>query len=108
MKLLRILAILGIWTFCVASPVKAQGPSVATQGDHFAVNGQGRFLLFISYFDAMRRAGSSHDISGVPNGDVDTDFGYLRQLGYDGIRIFPTGGSMDVHRAVLPVTVSSQ
>ena len=51
----------------------------------FRVTGAPKFLLFISYFDAMRRS----NYGGYNNGDLDTDFAYLKAHGYDGIRIFP-------------------
>ena len=60
-----------------AAPARAQ--TLAVQGDHFAVNGQGKFLLFASYFDAMHASSQTLDI----------DFQYLREKGFDGIRIFP-------------------
>jgi len=31
----------------------ARAQTLAVQGDRFTVNGQGKFLLFASYFDAM-------------------------------------------------------
>ena len=49
-------------------------------GDHFEFNGQPRFLVFVSYFDGMRR---------LRTGNVFDDFEYLKRLGVDGIRILP-------------------
>ena len=57
----------------------ARAQTLAVQGDHFTVNGRGKFLLFASYFDAMHASSQT----------LDTDFQYLREKGFDGIRIFP-------------------
>jgi len=51
--------------------------TLAVQGDHFTVNGQPRFLAFISYFDALDAT------------DNVSDFQYLRSQGIDGVRVFP-------------------
>lgn len=45
----------------------------------FTVNGTTRFLVFVSYFDAM-------DVSAT---NLHSDFAYLRLKGVDGVRIFP-------------------
>ena len=69
-------------TFVLAmlvSVATAHAQTLAVQGDRFAVNGQGRFLLFVSYFDAMHASSQA----------LDVDFQYLREKGFDGIRIFP-------------------
>jgi hypothetical protein len=42
-------------SFVFAQPASLR---LSVQGDRFAVNGNARFLIFISYFDAMRRAGA--------------------------------------------------
>ena len=63
----------------LASVATARAQTLAVQGDHFAVNGQGKFLLLVSYFDAMHASSRALDI----------DFQYLREKGFDGIRIFP-------------------
>jgi hypothetical protein len=57
----------------------ARAQTLAVQGDHFAVDGQPKFLLFVSYFDAMHASALA----------LDSDFQYLREKGFDGIRIFP-------------------
>jgi hypothetical protein len=51
--------------------------TLAVQGDHFTVNGQAKFLAFISYFDGLDSANSTADLQ------------YLRSQGFDGVRIFP-------------------
>jgi hypothetical protein len=53
----------------------AQRLSVA--GDRFAIDGSPRFLTFISYFGAMGAA------------DVAADFQFLKDAGFDGVRIWP-------------------
>ena len=84
-----------------AHAVTAQTLTLAVQGDHFTVSGAPRFLLMVSYFDAMRRANAANP--NVPDpvtpsqtcqaghncGDLDTDFAYFKLHGYDGVRIFP-------------------
>lgn len=54
-------------------------PSLAVSGDHFTVDGRAKFLLFISYFDAMRRSDAGAD-------GLDADFAFFRDR-VDGIRI---------------------
>src|SRR3954471_10410845 len=51
--------------------------NLGVEGDHFTVNGQPRFLTFISYFDGLDAADSGSDLQ------------YLRAQGFDGVRIFP-------------------
>jgi hypothetical protein len=48
-------------------------------GTHFKVDGQTRFLVFISHFDAPRESTSN----------LISDFQYFKSKGVDGIRIFP-------------------
>ena len=76
-------------------PAAAAAQSLAVQGDRFAVDGEPRFLLFVSYFDALHR----------PTIDaIDRDLQYLKDKGVDGIRVFPdwhaprlldSGGAVD-------------
>ena len=71
-------AAVAIATWLSAAPAAAQMLSI--QGDRFAVNGQQRFLVFITYFDALD----------VPDGQLDADLGNLHDAVHiDGIRIFP-------------------
>jgi hypothetical protein len=49
------------------------------QGGKLTVNGQARFLIFVSYFDALRASEST----------LSRDFQYLRAHRVDGLRIFP-------------------
>jgi len=56
-SLTRTLILITALELCGHSGAAQTVPRTLTiQGDHFAVNGQARFLIFISYFDAMRRA----------------------------------------------------
>jgi len=68
---LVLIAILALF----ARDASAQRLTVA--GDRFAVDGSPRFLTFISYFGAM----------GAP--DVVADFQFLKESGFDGVRIWP-------------------
>jgi hypothetical protein len=62
----------------VASPGRAAAQvRLAVEGDHFTINEQPRFLTFISYFDGLDSASPS------------ADFQYLRNAGFDGVRVFP-------------------
>ena len=54
-------------------------PQLSVQGNRFSVDGQERFLVLVSYFDAMH---ASPD-------NLEVDFQFLREHGVDGIRIFP-------------------
>ena len=67
-----------------------QSPPVLTaNGSRLFVNGQPRFLVLASYFDAMRPTLN----------DVKSDFALLKSKGLDGVRIFPLwadGGSPPV------------
>jgi hypothetical protein len=83
-------------------PMPAYGqiaPVVTRSGDHFNVSYNGgpaqpRFLLFLSYFGAFRRAGSAR--TGMTAAEkaahlleIRTDFINIRQAGFQGVRIFP-------------------
>jgi hypothetical protein len=89
MKSIRVIFVAGLLVVAAAAPSIGETPTVTVRGDRFVKNGEAKYLLFVSYFDAMRRAGSSVDGSGNPTGDLDTDFAYLQTHGIDGIRIFP-------------------
>jgi hypothetical protein len=58
----------------------ASAQSLSVQGDRFAVNGEPRFLLFVSYFDGLQRPAAEL---------IDRDLQYLKDRGVDGIRVFP-------------------
>jgi hypothetical protein len=56
--------------------------TLGVDGARFTIDGRPKFLLFVSYFDGLRRAAASDG-----RGDVDTDFAYLRRAGFDGVRL---------------------
>ena len=62
---------------CVSVSAPTQAQTLSIQGDRFAVDGQPRFLTFISYFGAMGA------------GNVTADLRLIRSKGFDGIRIWP-------------------
>jgi hypothetical protein len=64
--------------FLVSSVSAAAAPRLGVEGTRFTVDGAPRFLVFISYFDGIRR---------VPSG-VQDDLEYLKTR-VDGIRVFP-------------------
>ena len=55
---------------------------LGVEGPRFTVDGAPRFLLVVSYFDALRASDAT----------LAADFAWLRRHGIDGVRIFPTGG----------------
>ena len=55
-------------------------PRLDRNGYRFTVNGEEKYLIFVSYFDALRRA--------VGPGGLNDDFAFLA-ANVDGIRIFP-------------------
>jgi hypothetical protein len=69
-------AAIGLFTL----PVRAAAPTLGIQGDRLTVDGTPRFLVFISYFDAMRRAAF-----GGP-APFDADFQFFRGT-VDGLRV---------------------
>lgn len=76
--LVRAVFGVGLVLSLLASPALAQ--TLGIQGTRFTVDGQQRFLTFVSLFDAVREA----------NGDLQQDLNYIQSHHYDGIRIFPT------------------
>ena len=66
----------------------AQRPHVTLDGNHYNIDGQPKFLIFTSYMDGWRapRPGPCND----PNvTSLQCDFRWLKQTGFDGVRIFP-------------------
>ena len=55
-------------------------PVLEARGTQLTVDSQPRFLVLVSYFDAMRASRAA----------IESDFAFLKQKGVDGIRIFPT------------------
>ena len=52
---------------------------LGVDGPRFTVDGTPRFLLVVSYFDALRASDAT----------LEADFAWLRRHGIDGVRIFP-------------------
>ena len=57
----------------------ASPPRLAIDGPRFTIDGTPRFLVLVSYFDALRASDAV----------LEADFAWLRQHGIDGLRIFP-------------------
>jgi len=62
----------------VTAPRGQSAPVIRVEGDHFSVNGSAGFLIFVSYFDALRASSTTWAA------DLDT----LRDAGVSGVRIF--------------------
>jgi hypothetical protein len=62
-----------------ASSRRQQPPVLGVDGPQFTVDGTPRFLVVVSYFDALRASDAT----------LEADFGWLRRHGIDGVRIFP-------------------
>ena len=100
MKRLVLFVMLAVLCVAPARPV-AQGPSpsvaVSVAGDHFQVEydnsgvPQAKFLAFISYFDGGRASASVRD----------EDLDYIRDQGFDGIRVMATWYRRDANFAVV-------
>ncbi len=57
----------------------AAGPAFGAQGSRFLVDGEPRFLLFVSYFDGLQR----------PADVRPADLAWLKARGVDGVRVWP-------------------
>ncbi len=66
---------------CLLGATEAKAQTLTIRNDHFEVDGVPRFLTFISYFDAMRRANAGGGTSGLA-----ADFAFF-QGKVDGVRI---------------------
>jgi hypothetical protein len=64
----------------IAAVVFAASTALSISGTHFLVDHQQKFLIFVSYFDAMRRADAAPD-------GLDADLAFFRGK-VDGIRVF--------------------
>jgi hypothetical protein len=62
-----------------APPAPRQPPVLGVDGPRFTVDGTRRFLVVVSYFDALRASDAT----------LDADFAWLRRHGIDGVRVFP-------------------
>lgn len=86
----NVAAAAGIVMALVAGRPAVTSLTLGVSGPSFTVAGEPRFLLFVSYFDAMRRVCA--DVTGDCHGregDIDADLAYFKRHGIDGIRIFP-------------------
>jgi len=63
-----------------AAAALALSAALSVTGTHFRVDGHQTFLLFVSYFDAMRRGDAAPD-------GLDADFAFFRGK-VDGVRVF--------------------
>jgi hypothetical protein len=77
-------------TFVVAATMVTGPLTLGVSGPSFTIAGEPRFLLFVSYFDALRRvcAEAAGDCRGR-EGDIDSDLAWFKRHGIDGIRILP-------------------
>jgi len=73
-----VLSVLAAQTKPAPAP-RAQPPVLGVEGTRFTVDGTPRFLLVVSYFDALRASDDT----------LEADFAWLRRHGIDGVRIFP-------------------
>jgi len=81
-RLARMTVLVGALTVLIEtapSLAAAAAPRLDIAGESFTVDGRARFLLLVSYFDALRASDAT----------LDADFGFLRRRGLDGVRIFP-------------------
>jgi hypothetical protein len=73
--IIRVLLLVSLGAMRPQSPA---GPAIAIEGERFTVNGSTRFLIFVSYFDALHAKSTTWT----------TDLDYLRQHVH-GVRILP-------------------
>ena len=88
MRYARALLSACLFVILLSAGTMAQKPHVVVEGDHFYMEGGPRFLIFVSYFDAMRarRAGPCTNINDT---SLQCDFKYIKEvLRFDGVRIF--------------------
>ena len=69
--------------------VAPAAPRLATAGAAFTVDGRPRFLLLVSYFDALRASDTA----------LETDFAFFAAHGLDGVRVFPNWWRCEAMRA---------
>ena len=78
----RLSAIVGAGAVLLfAGPAMGQTLSIGT--DYFAIDGIGRFLVLVSYFDGLRR----------PASVLPSDLGWLKSKRIDGVRVWPNASS---------------
>src|SRR5438132_1128764 len=66
----------------------ATAPVLGIAGPAFTLDGRPRFLLLVSYFDALRASDAA----------LEADFAFLRRSGVDGVRIFPNWWRCEAER----------
>src|SRR5207248_11230532 len=75
--------VLAVLVWLVAAAASSQ--TLGVHGDRFTVNGQPRFLVFVSYFDGVRRLPDNLASTAV----LDADLDYFVRKRISGVRIFP-------------------
>ena len=63
----------------VTYPLAARATTITVSGSQFAIDGLPQFLVFVSYFGALRHSDSTLELA----------FAYLSSVGVRGIRVFP-------------------
>jgi len=80
MRNLQVMCVVAaVWLAPAGAVPAAVPPRVGISGPAFTVDGVPRFLLLVSYFDALRASDAV----------LDEDFAWLRAHGIDGVRVFP-------------------
>lgn len=87
-KLLAACVVMAAGLGTGAAPRAPAPPAVGIAGAAFTVDGAPRFLLLVSYFDALRASDAV----------LDEDFRWLRAQGIDGVRIFPNWWRCEAQR----------
>ena len=87
--LITVLA--GAMTILAAAARPAAAPAapiLGIAGPAFTIDGHPRFLLLVSYFDALRASDAA----------LEADFAFLHRSGLDGVRIFPNWWRCEAER----------
>ena len=63
----------------VTYPLAARATTISISGSQFAIDGLPQFLVFVSYFGALRHSDSTLELA----------FAYLSSVGVRGVRVFP-------------------
>lgn len=88
-RLCRSLTLLFALVAVLAANAVSAQPRILVEGDHFTVNGVPRFLIFVSYFDAMRAARGGPCPADFSQPTLQCDLKYIKEvLRFDGVRIF--------------------
>ena len=82
--------LIGLWILLLGGAGAASPPPrLATAGAAFTIDGRPRFLLLVSYFDALRASDAA----------LETDFTWFAAHGIDGVRVFPNWWRCEAMRA---------